>query len=98
MKEYINIYDTIDGYRRVVIDDKWGFIDINDNEICACKYDWVDNFKNDYAIVSNGDNWGFINRTGNEMIPCIYEITLAHELLNNYKLNKIRIQKLKTII
>ena len=99
-------YDVIDnysdGFARVCLNKKYGFIDINGNEICECKYDWVDNFYADYisgfVIVEIKHKCGFINIQGIEVVECKYDIKTAKKLLDKYIYNQKRIQKLKTII
>jgi hypothetical protein len=111
MKKYIKIYSDHDGYKRVIINDKWGFIDINGNEICKCKYDWVNNFCNGYALVYLKPYYGYINVNGIEIISKIYDNTslddvdanlefakLLDDILEKYKLKLKRFQKLKTIV
>lgn len=49
---------------------KWGFVDINGNEIINCKFDNVGSFKEGLAPVCIDDKWGFINKSGSIIIGC----------------------------
>lgn len=111
MKKYTNIFSVHNGYKRVTKNHKWGFIDINDNEICECKYEWVDNFYNGYALVYLNSNYGYIDINGIEVIKCeiYYNIDLDNDadlvfnkllddILDKYILNQNRIKKLKTLV
>ncbi len=43
---------------------KWGFVDIQGNELIAPKYIDAKSFSNGLAAVCNGEKWGFINSKG----------------------------------
>ena len=51
---------------------KFGFINKNFKTVTKPKYDWVENFKNGFAIVSNEGKWGVINVKGKQVLPCNY--------------------------
>ena len=42
-------------------------------EIIPCKYDFIDPFHEDLALVGKNNKFGFINRAGAEYIPCQYD-------------------------
>ena len=51
---------------------KYGFIDINGNEVVPLRYDEIFRFSDQIqglALVRIGDNFGFIDKLGNEVIP-----------------------------
>ena len=54
-------------------DNKWGFVDVNLNEIINFKYQKVGQFKEGFAKVCLNNKWGFINKLGELIIPCIYD-------------------------
>lgn len=41
-------------------------------EICPCRFDRVESFADDYALVRDG-KWGYIDTEGNIAIPCRYD-------------------------
>lgn len=51
---------------------KYGFMNKNFKTVITPKYDWVEGFKNEYAIVSNKDKWGVIDINGNQIITSKY--------------------------
>lgn len=51
---------------------KFGFMNKNFKTVIKPKYDWVENFKNGFAIVSDQEKWGVINTKGKLVIPCNY--------------------------
>jgi hypothetical protein len=79
--------DFIATYKEFVLGGKWGFIDVNGNEVVPCKYAYVGYFHNGLAAVNmggktvvvnnrrgtKGGKWGYIDATGREIIPCKYD-------------------------
>jgi serine/threonine protein kinase len=53
--------------------DKWGFSDENKKIIIEPKYDDVEQFSNDRALVALKDLYGFIDKTGKEIIEIKYK-------------------------
>ena len=54
---------------------KWGYIDIEGNEVLSIPdYDFAYPFSDGMAIVTKNDKMGYINKEGTEVIPCIYDI------------------------
>lgn len=51
---------------------KFGFMNKNFKTVIKPKYDWVENFKNGFALVSDQEKWGVINTNGKQVIPCNY--------------------------
>ncbi|MBR6432447.1 MAG: WG repeat-containing protein, partial [Muribaculaceae bacterium] len=52
----------------------------------ACKYDFIDKFKNGFYKVRRDSKWGFINAQGEEVVPCQYKE--ASDFEDNYSLVK----------
>ncbi|MCP4441794.1 MAG: WG repeat-containing protein [Aureispira sp.] len=52
---------------------KWGFVDTNGVIVVDCKYDYVDNFSNDRAMVQQKNQWGLIDDSGDEILPIQYD-------------------------
>jgi uncharacterized protein YlzI (FlbEa/FlbD family) len=97
MKEYDYVSAYKNGFAKVLLNGKCGFINKNGEEICECKYDFVSDFDKKFAVIELNGKYGFINDIGIEIIPCDYSFGDAQKLLEKYKLNQIRIAKLKTI-
>ncbi|MDR1347148.1 MAG: WG repeat-containing protein [Prevotellaceae bacterium] len=60
-------------YTKKITGGKWGFVDVTGKEIAPCKYEYVDNFSNNRALVKSGKLYGFIDETGNEICPLKYD-------------------------
>lgn len=72
-----NSYDKVEDYyyglALVRRDNKYGYIDINGNEVIKLQYDIANNFTNkDYAKVKKDGKWGYITQNGTEIIPIQY--------------------------
>ncbi len=52
---------------------EYGFIDETGREICPCKYDWANDFKEGFAYVYVNNKYGCVDNVGKEVIPCIFE-------------------------
>jgi hypothetical protein len=63
MKNYDYIGLFCDGFATVCLNDKWGFIDENDVEICELKYDCICEFVSGFAYVSIGKKVDLDNET-----------------------------------
>jgi len=53
--------------------DKWGFIDESGNLKIACKFDFVEPFKESLALVGVGDSVAYINKSGRFINDGFYE-------------------------
>ena len=53
-----------DGYAKVILNDKWNFINRNNKLLSDTWFDWVNNFYNGYAYVMLGDKGNLINQNG----------------------------------
>ena len=65
--------DFNDGFARVELDRKTGFINEDGEEIVPCKYDEASDFSEGLAIVEAEGLCGFVNEKGEESIPCKYQ-------------------------
>lgn len=59
---------TDDNMVAVCVDGKWGYVDLDGNELIAPSYIEAKSFSNGLAAVSNGEYWGFINTDGTLVI------------------------------
>jgi hypothetical protein len=50
----------------VKLNDKWGFIDKNGNEVIKIKYDLVLEFSEGLAVFKLKNKWGLVNKQGKE--------------------------------
>ncbi|MFR3216465.1 MAG: WG repeat-containing protein [Dysgonomonas mossii] len=71
------IYDKIEFEKnnsliRVLLNQKYGFIDRTGKEISPCIYDFTLDFTEGFALVRKDDKYGFINEEGEEVIACNY--------------------------
>src|SRR4051812_48472680 len=64
----------LNGFARVLKDNKFSFIDKNGNLICPIQFEDARNFVNHLAAVKKDSKWGFINEEGKVVIPFQYEI------------------------
>ena len=65
--------DFNDGFAKVELDRKIGFINEDGEEIVPCKYDEACDFSEGMAIVEAEGLCGFVNEKGEESIPCKYQ-------------------------
>jgi hypothetical protein len=76
MKHWKYTYDDTgsfyEGRARVGLNNKWGFVDRNGNEVVPLKYDWVGNFYEGRARVKLNNKCGFVDTEGNEVVPLKY--------------------------
>lgn len=91
-------YKYYNGFAIVLINNKYGFINENEVEICKCKYDMVWDFRDDFARVYLNDKFGFINQDGKEVVPCKYNFLKDKIQLEKYKLKLQRKSKLDIIL
>ena len=64
----------VNGFSRVLIHEKFSFVNAKGIPICENVYDAARNFSGKLAAVKNENGWGFINESGKMAIPCKYEI------------------------
>jgi hypothetical protein len=70
--KYDGVGDFCNGFARVKLNGKWGFIYKTGKEITPLKYDDVDYFRDGFARVKLNGKWGFIDETGKEITPLKY--------------------------
>lgn len=63
---------TDDNMIAVCVDGKWGYVDLDGNEVIPPTYIEAKSFSNGLAAVSNGEHWGFINTDGVLVIDYIF--------------------------
>jgi hypothetical protein len=63
------VYSFSEGFARVRLDDKWGFIDTKGNYLVEPKFNFIDEFSAGFAHVNLDDKWGIIDKKGN----CLFE-------------------------
>ena len=85
-------YEFVDGYveelARVLLNDKWGFIDKSGTLVIPCKYDDSGSFSEGLAEVKLNGKSGFIDKSGTLVIPCKYDdASFFREGLAGVKLN-----------
>ena len=61
------------GFVKVKLDGKFGFINEDGVEIISCKYEDACDFSDGLARVKSEEGWGFVNEDGEEIISCKYE-------------------------
>ena len=71
-----------DGFMPVSKNGRWGFIDVFGNEICALKYEEVDNFNEGFAPVCRDSRWTFIDTEGREI--CLPKYDDVDWFVNGY--------------
>jgi|YNPMSStandDraft_2_1061718.scaffolds.fasta_scaffold00049_17 hypothetical protein len=72
-EKYTRCFDFSEGYARVEVDGKYGFIDRYGNEITPIKYDEAFDFRDGFALVRINMKSGFIDGSGKEIIEVKYE-------------------------
>ncbi|MGV8982954.1 WG repeat-containing protein [Clostridium sp.] len=53
-----------EGFAKLCINGKWGFIDKSGKILCKPQFDWVNSFSDGLAMVKAYNKYGFINNTG----------------------------------
>ncbi|GEM_PF-2689239 len=82
-----NPYDEVDdyseGFARVKLDDKYGFINQSKKEVIEVKYRKAREFSSGFAAVSeDGKSWGYINTSGKKVVD--FKLEDAESYYNNY--------------
>lgn len=72
-KEYDDINNFSEGFAKVKVNGKYGFIDKTGKEIIPTKYDWAGDFNEGLARVALDDKAGYIDKKGKVAIPLKYE-------------------------
>lgn len=84
MMSYEQIYGFRNGFSRIKLNDKYGFINKNYEQICPIIYDDVWNFKDDYGIVSLDGKEDYIDHNGNILFDFKYDT--VYDIVFNYML------------
>ena len=66
--------DFQNGFAKVELDGKTGFINEDGEEVIPCKYDGAWNFSEGLVSVETEGLWGFVNENGDEIVPCKYDM------------------------
>jgi hypothetical protein len=66
LKEYDSVGVFQEGRAWVMLNRKYGFVDIDGNEVIALKYDDIGCFYNGKANIQIGDIWGQVDLNGKE--------------------------------
>jgi hypothetical protein len=78
----------INGFAKIYLNGKYGFIDNNRTEICELKYDYVYNFEYNFAKIYLNGKYGFINEKGKEICPIKYDSVL--DFVNDVGVARVR--------
>lgn len=68
--EYDDVFPFSDQYAKVLLNDKYGFINKAGNVVISLIYDDAKDFKNGVAFVKKNDRYGLIDKKGIEIYPC----------------------------
>jgi hypothetical protein len=71
--KYNEISTFANGFAKVEINNKYGFVNENFEEICPIKYSHVFHFNNNVAVVYLKGNYGIIDTSGGEIINCKFD-------------------------
>ena len=58
---------------KVMVEDKWGFVDKTGKEVVPLVYDEAQFFRGDFTQAKKNGKWGFIDKTGQEIGGFIYD-------------------------
>jgi gliding motility-associated-like protein len=64
----------VNGFAKVALDNKWGFVDRFGRPVANSFYADVRNFVNNLAAANNKGKWGFIDEQGKVIVPFEYDI------------------------
>ena len=67
-KKYDKVEHFHEGFARVKLGSKWGFVDKKGNEVVPLKYDVVGPFSEGLAGVELGDKKGWVTKEGKELL------------------------------
>jgi hypothetical protein len=70
---YDKVGDFQEGRARVSLNGKWGFIDMNGNEVIPLKYVHASDFREGRALVNLNNKYGFVDLQGDVVIPLKYD-------------------------
>jgi hypothetical protein len=75
------------GFAPVKVNERWGFVDLNGEEVVKPVFDNVKNFENGFFEVKQKGMWGIIDLRGDTIIPFIYD-ELKHLKFNFWAVRK----------
>ena len=70
------------GLIKVDVNNKYGFINTEGNEVVPCIYDDAYNFQDGFALVMVNRKFGFVNTEGDEVVPCKYDYINIRDLFS----------------
>ncbi len=70
------------GLIKVEVNNKYGFINTEGNEVVPCIYDDAYNFQDGFALVMVNRKFGFVNTEGDEVVPCKYDYINIRDLFS----------------
>lgn len=76
-KKYQRIVSASEGLCYVMLDDKYGFINLAGDVVIPLKYDDARSFSEGVAAVKLNGKWGYINKSDEVVIPFTYDSTLS---------------------
>ncbi len=82
--KYTQIWKPNEGFLRVNLYNKEGFIDLEGNEVISPKYDLVEVFSDGLAVVYLGNNYGYVNKMGQEIIPINSQFDASESFDNDF--------------
>ena len=62
------IYNIVEGFARIELDNKWGFINSQCEITTKLKYDFADDYINGYAQVKLGRKWTYLDVNSEEVV------------------------------
>jgi hypothetical protein len=76
-RKYDDVEIFSEGLAAIKQKGKWGFIDTTWKEVILFKYDYAEDFSEEFALACMGQllngKWGIIDKTGKEDIPLKYD-------------------------
>jgi hypothetical protein len=72
-RRYDHVCVHYEGRAMVMLNSKWGVVDLDGNEVVPLIYDSAGYYRKGRAIVQLDGKYGVVDLEGNEVIPCWYE-------------------------
>ena len=67
-KKYDSVDDFHEGFARVKLEGKWGFVDVTGTVVIPLKYDYVEGWFGGFYKVKLDDKLGWITKEGKELL------------------------------
>jgi hypothetical protein len=83
---YDKVGDFTEGRASVRLNGKYGFIDLEGNEVVSPRYDWVGDYREGRAIVELNKKWGVVDLDGR------VAVTLKYDSIYNLKEGRIVVE------